>query len=92
VTGPRVAGWLRVVAAVARHPDLWPTAAVQVRRLAPNQWWRRPPFLPVPDRAWMRFRLRTAYGDPDRVPQPADVVAWLGWCRSWDRLRYPQRP
>lgn len=88
----RLAAWARVVVAVARRPDLWATGAVQVRRLAPNSWWRRAPFLPLPDRAWMRFRLRTAYGDPDHVPEPADVVAWLEWCRSWERLRYPRRP
>jgi hypothetical protein len=33
----------------------------------------------------MRFRLLTAYGDPDHVPEPADVLAWLHWCRQWDR-------
>ena len=88
----RFVGWTRVAAAVARRPELWATAVVQVTRLAPNGWWRRPPFLPVPDRAWMRFRLRTAYGDPDHLPEPADVVGWLEWCRSWDRLRYPRHP
>jgi hypothetical protein len=30
----------------------------------------------------MRFRARTAYGDPDHRPEPADVVAWLEWCRT----------
>ncbi len=89
----RAAQWLRVAAAVAACPRLWPAAAVQVRRLARPGWWHRWPPLPLPDRAWMQFRLRTAYGDPDHVPDPADVVAWLEWCRSWDgRLRYPRRP
>ena len=86
-------GWLwRVARVLATRPDLWVTAAVQGRRLVPNGWWRRRPFLPVPDRAWIRFRLQTAYGDPGHAPPPEDVVAWLQWCRSWDRLRYPSRP
>lgn len=85
-------GWVRVVVAVARRPRLWPTAATQVRRLARPRWWRRWPPLPVPDRAWMRFRLLTAYGDPDHRPEPEDVVAWLQWCRQFERMRYPQRP
>lgn len=73
--------WTRVGAAVARHPGLWPTAARQARRLAPRRWWARRPFLPVPDRAWLRFRAETQYGDPERPPAPADVVTWLRWAR-----------
>jgi hypothetical protein len=81
--GLTVAWAWRAAAAVARHPSLWPTAAVQAARLARPGWWRRRPFLPLPDPAWLRFRLQTAYGDPDREPAPADLVAWLRWCRSW---------
>jgi hypothetical protein len=77
---------VRAAAAVARHPSLWATAAVQVARLARPGWWRRRPFLPVPDPAWLRFRLQTAYGDPAREPEPEDVVSWLRWCRTWPHL------
>jgi hypothetical protein len=66
-------------AAVARRPRLWAPAVGQVRRLAPDRWWARRPFLPVPDRAWLRFRMETQYGDPDHRPAPADVVQWLDW-------------
>ena len=73
--------------AVARHPALWTTAARQVRRLAPRGWWHRRPFLPVPDPAYLRFRLQTAYGDAERDPEPDDVVTYLHWCREMrDRL------
>jgi len=45
-------------------------------------WWRRRPFLPVPDASLMRFRMITAYGgDGSGVPEPDDLVAWLEWCR-----------
>ena len=84
-------GWARAATAVAARPRLWPTALTQVRRLAPPGWWRRWPFLPVPDREWLAFRVRTAYGDPDHAPEPSDIVAWLEWCRRMDRLRYPRR-
>jgi hypothetical protein len=73
----------RVVAAVARRPWLWPTAVTQLFRLAPRGWWRRPPFVPVPDRNYLRFRLQTQYGDPEHEPEPADVIAWLEWCRRF---------
>jgi hypothetical protein len=75
----------RVALAVARRPRLWPIAAVELRRLAPTGWWRRPPFLPVPDRDYLRFRLETQYGDPAHRPEPHDVVTWLEWCRGQAR-------
>ena len=73
---------LRAVLAVAARPTLWAIAVVQVFRLARRGWWRRPPFLPVPDREYLRFRLETQYGDPDHVVEPEDIVAYLRWCRA----------
>ena len=71
------------VIAVARRPGLWGVAVRQGLRLAVPGWWRRWPMLPLPDPAYLRFRLQTAYGDPDRGPSPADVVAYLTWCRRF---------
>jgi len=70
-----------VALAVVARPWLWATAVRQVFRLARRGWWRRPPFLPVPDRAYVRFRLETQYGDPAHVLEPDDVVTYLRWCR-----------
>ena len=72
-----------VAAAVARHPGLWWTAVRQLWTLAPNGWWRRRPWLPLPDPAYLRFRLVTQYGDPAHAPEPGDVVAYLHWCRAY---------
>ena len=83
----RSAAWLVGAAgAVLAHPTLWGVAVGQVVRLARPGWWRRPPFLPAPDPAYLRFRVQTAYGDPDREPEPADVVAYLRWCRGFRRV------
>jgi len=71
---------------VVRRPDLWRTAMRQARRMAPNGWWRRAPFLPVPDRDWLRFRLEAQYGGDGTGPvEEADVVHWLEWVRAYDR-------
>jgi hypothetical protein len=78
--------WWRVTVAVLGRPALWFTALGQVGRLARPRWWRRWPLLPVPDREYLRFRLQTQYGDPDREPEPADVVAYLRWCREYPRV------
>jgi len=40
----------------------------------------------VPDPAYLRFRLQTQYGDPDREPEPDDAVAYLHWCREYPRV------
>ena len=79
--------WLRVAAAVARRPGIWPTAVRQMRRTAAPGWYRRPPFLPLPTGDYIEFRLVTQYGDPKHRPEPLDVVNYLLWCRHWDSSR-----
>jgi hypothetical protein len=75
-----------VVLAVLRRPALWGTALRQLLALAPSGWWRRRPFLPVPDADYLAFRLQTMYGDPRHAPEPGDVVTYLHWCRSMNGL------
>jgi hypothetical protein len=75
----------RIAVAVARRPHLWATAVRQARRTARPGWWRRPPFLPVPERDYLHFRLVTQYGGTDEPPAPGDVVDYLEWCREWER-------
>ena len=83
-------GWLaKAAVAIARRPSLWPTAARQVFVLAAPGWWRRAPYLPWPDPAYLRFRMQTAYGDADRSPDPGDVVTYLRWCRAWPGVAQP---
>jgi len=56
----------------------------QTLRLARPGWWRRRPFLPLPDPGYLRFRLETGYG-PAGEPEPDDVLAYLRWCRDFRR-------
>jgi hypothetical protein len=73
--------WFPAILAVLARPRLWPTAVRQlVRTIAPG-WWRRPPFLPLPDPRYVRFRLETAYGLTS-FGSADDVVAYLQWCRD----------
>jgi hypothetical protein len=73
-------GW-----AVARRPHLWGIAVREVVRHTPSGWWRRSPWLPVPDTDWVRFRQTTATGNPDAPLDPDDVVEWLEWARRFPR-------
>jgi hypothetical protein len=76
--------WFLTILAVLRRPGLWATARRQWFRMVPPQWWRRAPFLPLPDRAYVRFRLETAYG-AHATGRAADVVTYLEWCRATER-------
>ncbi len=75
----------RAALAVAGRPRLWLTALRAAGRFAPDGWWRRFPWLPVPTRALLRWRAETNYGDPHRPVEAADLVAWLDWCRAEQR-------
>ncbi len=72
--------------AVVLRPRLWRAAIAASRSHLPSRWWCHRPFLPLPDRAWMRFRVETAYGGDGSAPlQVDDVVNWLEWCRRFPR-------
>jgi len=80
---PGLRWWARVVAAVVRRPWLWATTVAVTLRLARPGWWRRPPFLPLPDPDYLRFRLETQYGGSGtRDPDPHDLVDYMEWCRQ----------
>ena len=78
--------FLIAVSAVALRPRLWGISMTTAWRMAANRWWRRAPFLPLPDDKFLQFRLVTMYGgngtpEPERIA--TDLVAWLDWCRTW---------
>lgn len=79
-------GWVLAVVAVVARPWLWPAAVRLVLRLAPRGWWRRPPFLPVPDPHYLEFRLVTAFGAERQPPPVSEVVSYLAWLRTWPEV------
>jgi hypothetical protein len=58
--------------------DLLRTAWAFRRR----RWWRRAPFLPLPDSAYLRWRMYTAYADENAVPPLEDVIRFARWRRE----------
>ena len=72
---------------MGRRPDLWLTTIREGLRLAAPGWWRRWPPNPAPDKAYLQWRLQTAYGgDGTEEPPAGDLVAYLEWCRRMNRL------
>jgi len=69
------------------RPCLYWPALLQLFRLAPSKWWRHWPPLPLPDRAWLAFRIETAIGGGSggggrgRL-SAVEVVEFLEWCRT----------
>jgi hypothetical protein len=48
-------------------------------RFRRRDWMLRLPFLPLPDRAYLRWRMYTAYGDEQAVPPASDVIRYARW-------------
>ena len=48
-------------------------------RFRRRRWWTRFPFLPLPDREYVRWRMLTAYGDSDSIPPASDVIRYARW-------------
>jgi len=44
-----------------------------------RSWYRRPPFLPVPPRSYIRWRMETAYGDANAMPSDDELERYLRW-------------
>jgi hypothetical protein len=78
---------LPVAGALLRKPRLWVPALLTLGRLARPGWWRRRPYLPLPDDRLWAFRMETVYGRPDADPDVEDVLAYLDWCRRDARRR-----
>jgi hypothetical protein len=58
--------------------DLLRTAWAFRRR----RWWAQAPYLPLPDRTYLRWRMFTAYADEDAVPPLEDVIRFARWRRT----------
>lgn len=82
---PGSVAWLGGLAIqLIRRPRLAITAVRQAFVLAPQNWWRSWPPLPLPAADYLHFRSVTAYGgDGEQLPDAADVTAWLSWVQAW---------
>jgi hypothetical protein len=46
-----------------------------------RNWWRRAPWLPLPDPEYLEWRLHTAYGEDRAFPPVEDVLRFARWRR-----------
>jgi hypothetical protein len=84
-TYPR-SGWIRLTLQLALRAAINPRLAFDLLRVVwafrATQWYLRPPYLPLPPRAYVRWRMYTAYGDEAAVPPIEDVVRFAKWRRA----------
>jgi hypothetical protein len=75
--------WPRLALALGLRAAANPPLAADLLRVAwrfrARHWYRRVPFLPLPPREYVRWRMHTAYGDHDAVPPVEDVVRYARW-------------
>lgn len=62
-----------------RHPTFVPVVLRAGWRLRVNWWWRRAPFLPLPDHAYWNFRRVTATGSSEGMMSTREVVDAALW-------------
>jgi hypothetical protein len=84
------ANWTGLAARLALRVLARPRLGIDLLRLAwsfrARGWYRRPPFLPLPPREYIAWRMFTAYGDEAAVPPIEDVVRFARWRRETMRL------
>ena len=78
---------LGILARAARRPRVLGGMAQAAWRFRARGWWRRPPFLPLPPRDYVEWRLHTAYGDEGRGPTPAELGRYIAWANRMHRTR-----
>lgn len=84
---PRYRGsWPALVSTLGARAVINPRLALDLLATAwafrRRGWWTRAPFLPLPDRAYLRWRMYTAYADEDAVPPADDVIRFARWRRE----------
>ncbi len=68
-----------MLALAVRRPRTIPAILGASWAFRARDWYRRFPFLPVPPTSYMRWRMETAFGDPDAVPPFDDLERYLVW-------------
>jgi hypothetical protein len=78
-------GWGRLSLALAGRAIVNPALARDLLRVAwrfrARGWYLRPPFLPIPDKIYVDWRMHTAYGTHNAVPPVEDVIRYARWVR-----------
>ena len=71
--------YLSMLGLAVRRPRAIPHLLRAAWAFRATRWYRRLPFLPLPPESYMRWRLETAYGDPEHRPNDDELMRYLAW-------------
>lgn len=78
--------WVALTASLAGRAVIRPRLALDLLATAwafrRRGWWAQPPFFPLPDREYLRWRMYTAYANEEAVPPAEDVIRFARWRRE----------
>jgi hypothetical protein len=78
--------WLRLALQLGLRAIRRPRLALDLMRITwrfrSSGWYRRFPFLPLPDPTYVRWRMYTAYGDYNALPSATDVERYARWAST----------
>ena len=81
--------WTRLILTLVGRALVHPTIARDLLRVAwrfrSRRWYKRFPFLPLPARDYVRWRMVTAYGDGATIPPAEDVIRYARWVSEQPR-------
>jgi hypothetical protein len=84
--------WRQLTLLLATRAVFRPSLAVDLLRVGwrfrRRGWYWRPPFIPLPPVAYVRWRMYTAYGDETITPPARDIeryARWVGRFGSYSR-------
>jgi len=76
-------GWPRLILSLTARSVINPATGLALVRVGwrfrRRNWMTRFPFLPLPDRAYLAWRMYTAYGDGHAIPPASDVIRYARW-------------
>lgn len=75
--------WSRLTLALFARSLRNPSVGVALIRVGwrfrERGWQRRFPFIPLPARDYVRWRMHTAYGRDDAIPPADDLIRYARW-------------
>ncbi len=77
--------YLRMFILALRSPRSLPAMLGLAWAARRRGWYLRPPFLPIPPRSYLKWRLDTAYGNPRARPPVRETLRYLSWARRMRR-------
>ena len=78
--------YARMAAIALRRPWILPHLLGAAWAMRARRWYARAPFLPLPPRSYVDWRMETAYGDANANPPANETERYLAWSARMRRL------